>query len=58
MCAPGQKPEHGSSPGAIFANWTTYDAPFATKVRLAVSNTLIKLRNKQACCGNHGQPGC
>jgi len=25
---------------------------------MAVSNTFIKLRYHQACCGNHGQPGC
>jgi hypothetical protein len=42
----------------MFSNWTTYDASFAVKLRMAVSNTFIKLRNRQACCGNHGQPGC
>jgi len=36
----------------------TYDAPFAVKVRMAASNTFIKLRKRQACCGNNGQPGC
>ncbi len=41
---------------AMFPNWATYDAPFPTKV--VVSNNLIKLRTKQGCCGNHGQPGC
>jgi hypothetical protein len=39
------------------SNWTTYDAPFATKLRMAVSSTFIKLRRHQACCGNNGQPG-
>jgi hypothetical protein len=43
---------------AFFSNWTTYDAPFATKLRMAASNTFIKLRKHQACCGNNGQPGC
>jgi hypothetical protein len=43
---------------AFFANWSTYDASFATKLRMAVSNTVVKLRRHQACCGNHGQPGC
>jgi len=42
----------------LVANWTTYDAPFAVKLRMAVSNTFVKLRNRQACCGNNGQPGC
>ena len=43
---------------ALIANWMTYDAPFAAKLRMAASNTLIKLRNHQVCRGNHGQPGC
>ena len=57
---PGHDDESGSrpSPGALIANWATYDAPFATKVRLAMANTLTKLRRQQACCGNNGQPGC
>ena len=42
----------------MFSNWSTYDAPFAPKLRMAVSNTYIKVRNRQACCGNTGQPGC
>jgi hypothetical protein len=42
----------------MFSNWSTYDASFAEKVRMAASNTLIKLRRRQGCCGNHGQPGC
>jgi hypothetical protein len=46
------------SPRALFSNWATYDASFAVKLRMAVSNTFVKLRNGQACCGNHGQPGC
>jgi hypothetical protein len=58
----GVMPEHHHgpkpSPKAMFSNWTTYDAPFATKLRMAVSNTFIKLRHRQACCGNYGQPGC
>jgi hypothetical protein len=58
MPEPGQESRPRSSPGAFFSNWTTYDASFATKLRLAVSNISIKLRNQQACCGNNGQPGC
>jgi hypothetical protein len=46
------------SPAAFFSNWATYDAPFVTKVRMAASNTFLKLRKQQSCCGNHGQPGC
>jgi hypothetical protein len=43
---------------ALLSNWATYDASFAAKMRMAAANTLIKLRNHQGCCGNHGQPGC
>jgi hypothetical protein len=43
---------------AAFSNWKTYEAPFATKVRLVLSNNLIKIRKRQDCCGNYGQPGC
>jgi hypothetical protein len=42
----------------FFSNWATYDASFAAKMRMAASNTLIKLRRHQSCCGNNGQPGC
>jgi len=52
--------QHGArpSPRAMFSNWSAYDAPFAVKLRMAISNTWIKLRHGQACCGNNGQPGC
>ena len=55
MCGPDQP---HASPGAFFANWASYDASFAEKLRMAASNTLIKLRKHQSCCGNNGQPGC
>jgi hypothetical protein len=42
----------------MFANWSSYDASVGAKLRLAATNTLIKLRHHQACCGHHGQPGC
>lgn len=51
---PGGKP----SPRAAFSNWKMYEAPFADKVRMVLSNNLLKVRKKQSCCGNHGQPGC
>ena len=40
------------------ANFREYDAPFATKVRMAFTNNMTKLRSRSNCCGNHGQPGC
>lgn len=58
MPEPGEEPRLRPSPGAFFSNWTTYDASFAAKLRMAASNTFIKLRKHQACCGNNGQPGC
>jgi hypothetical protein len=42
----------------MLTNWKTYDAPFATKLRLTFSNNWLKLRHRQSCCGNYGQPGC
>ena len=35
-----------SSGNAFFTNWTTYDAPFATKVRLALANNWRKMRTE------------
>ncbi len=58
MSEPEQEPRPHPQPGTWFSNWATYDASFATKARMAATNTLIKLRNHQGCCGNHGQPGC
>jgi hypothetical protein len=51
---PGAKP----SLRASLSNWSTYDAPFTTKLRMVVSNNWTKIRTHQNCCGNHGQPGC
>ena len=42
----------------FFHNFREYDAPFATKVRMAVANNLKKARTRKDCCGNLGQPGC
>ena len=47
-----------SSRNAFFANFSTYDASFPTKVRLALANNWRKIRTRSGCCGNHGQPGC
>ena len=32
--------------------------PFWNKLRLVMTNNLLKLRRRQGCCGNYGQPGC
>jgi hypothetical protein len=46
------------SGNALFANFHTYDAPWPTKIRLALENVSRKVRTGSACCGNDGQPGC
>jgi hypothetical protein len=58
MPEPGEEPQSKPSRKAFISNWSTYDAPFVTKMRMAASNTFIKLRKRQDCCGHHGQPGC
>jgi hypothetical protein len=58
MCESGHAPRPQPSLGALLSNWASYDASFTAKLRMAASNTLIKLRTHQGCCGNHGQPGC
>jgi len=40
----------------FFTNWSTYDAPVRTKLRLTVRNRIKA--NWHGCCGNRGQPGC
>ena len=47
-----------SSGNAFFANFSAYDAPFPTKVRLVLANSWRKVRTRSDCCGNYGQPGC
>jgi hypothetical protein len=47
-----------SGGNAFFTNFSTYDAPFPSKVRLALANTWKKTRTRSDCCGNHGEPGC
>jgi hypothetical protein len=47
-----------SGGNVFFTNFSTYDVPFPSKVRLALANTWKKVRTRSSCCGNHGQPGC
>ncbi|MCK9519477.1 MAG: hypothetical protein M0R74_10720 [Dehalococcoidia bacterium] len=44
--------------GAVVTNWRTYDATFATKLRLLLRNNWTKVRTRSDCCGNFGEPGC
>lgn len=39
-------------------NFSTYDAPIGTKLRMTLTNNLTKLRTRSDCCGHPGQPGC
>jgi hypothetical protein len=43
---------------ALVTNWRTYDAPFATKLRLLLRNNWTKVQTRSDCCGNYGEPGC
>jgi hypothetical protein len=47
-----------SSGNGFLANFSTYDAPSPTKIRVALANSWKKVRTRSACCGNYGQPGC
>jgi hypothetical protein len=59
MCAGGGASGGGRpSFGALVSNWTTYDAPFGTKLRLTARNLWRRVILRQTCCGNHGQMGC
>ena len=51
-------PSGRPSLGSVVSNWREYDAPFGTKLPLALSNNWRKLRTRKDCCGNHGEPGC
>ena len=60
MCAGSGSGGNGDQPsiGAVISNWSDYDAPFTTKLRMAVRNLWRRVVLRQNCCGNHGQPGC
>jgi hypothetical protein len=58
MSDPEQKRPSRPSLGAAFTNWKTYDAPFGTKLQMLLKNNLTKVRTRQQCCGQPGQPGC
>lgn len=32
--------------------------PLKQKMRLLLRNNWIKIKTRQSCCGNHGEPGC
>jgi hypothetical protein len=60
MCAGSGSGGNGGRPsiGAFISNWSAYDAPVVTKLRMAARNLWRRVVLRQSCCGNHGQPGC
>ena len=46
------------SGNAFFANFSTYDAPFPMKVRLALATAGGRYASDPTAAGNYGQPGC
>jgi hypothetical protein len=60
MCAGNGANGNSSRPtwDAVVSNWSSYDAPFHVKARLAARNLWRRIVLRQNCCGNHGQPGC
>ena len=42
----------------VRANWRESDLPFFSKLGAAFGNTWTKMRTRQNCCGNFGEPGC
>ena len=43
---------------AFFTNWSSYDAPLGTKLRLTARNRWRTIVRLEGCCGHPGQPGC
>jgi hypothetical protein len=61
MCAEnGGEHQHGDEKLSSRAGWVnlTQPGPLGWKLRRIVANTTIKVRRRQQCCGNHGEPGC
>jgi len=55
---PDPEPRPKPSPKVAISNFRGYDAPFFSKLRMTVQNNMTKIRKRQDCCGNYGQPGC
>ena len=50
--------ERRPSPSQSFRNLREYDASWPAKLRMFAANNWRKVRTRQNCCGNDGQPGC
>lgn len=53
-----QRPRVQPSLRDSLTNWRQSQLPFFSKMRMAMRNNWTKLRTRQNCCGNYGQPGC
>ena len=49
--------DHSNGQYSLWSN-LRQPMPLWRKLSLIVSNNLTKLKRRQSCCGNHGQPGC
>ncbi len=52
------RPRARPSLGAFFSNWRQSDLPFFSRLGALLRNNWTKVRTRQNCCGNPGQPGC
>jgi hypothetical protein len=50
--------QHRPSPRSSWQNLTGGDMPLPLRLQRIVANTWIKVRRRQSCCGNYGEPGC
>ena len=55
---PDEQPTITPSFRVSMANWRESDLPFFRKLGTAMRNNWTKLRTRQNCCGNLGEPGC
>ena len=53
-----ERPKVRPSFSAVRANWGNSDLPFFGKLGAAFRNSLTKIRKRDNCCGNYGEPGC
>jgi len=48
----------GPNPGSSWRNLTSGDMPLTERLRRLASNSWVKVRHRQHCCGHYGEPGC
>ena len=55
MSGPGRSRPSARS---FFTNWTGYEGPLLTKIRLTLRNRYRAMILLKGCCGHEGEPGC